>query len=176
MTFSDDASQLEQSFRTTRDLLQKLLHELQARRAAWVSVRPDVLAPSSEIEHLSHELARQENLRAGLLKRMREALPTPLGARPDQLHMNVTMIAKALPPAEGRSLRETADAVRALARAVRTETTLGQRLLRFAQNAQRGLAAGLDPQTSRRGPAGYDQRAQNVNAAGTTGQLVDGRM
>jgi len=176
MSFSDDAMKLEQSFRATRGLLQHLLDALQERRAAWVSIRPDVLAPSSQIEQLSHQLASEEDRRAGLLKRLRDALPTPIGARPEQLHVNVTRIAAALPSPQSRSLREASDQVTRLAKLVRTETTLGQRLLKFAKNAQSGIDAEVIGAAKNARAPGYDRRARNINGPNAAGQLVDGRM
>lgn len=175
MGFSEDTKSLEQSFHTTRDLLKQLLGALEQRRTAWVSVQPDVLAPSSNIEHLSHELASEENLRAGLLKRIRMALPTPIGGTPEQLHLNVTRIAGAMPREEGRALRAAADAVQPLAKMVRAETTMGQRLLRFAKTAQGTLGAGIVDAAKSANTPGYDRRARNLNG-NTAGQLVDGRM
>lgn len=175
MGFSEDTLGLEQSFHATRDLLKQLLSALEQRRTAWISVRPDVLAPSSDIEQLSHELASQENLRAGLLKRIRMALPTPIGGTPEQLHLNVTRISAAMPREEGRALRAAADAVQPLAKMVRAETTMGQRLLRFAKTAQGTIGAGVVDAAKSANTPGYDRRARNLNG-NTAGQLVDGRM
>lgn len=179
MSFSEDALALERSFVTTRDLLQALLQQLQERRGAWTSIRPDRVRPPQEMESLSHRLLEQERLRKGLLQKLRAALPTPIGGAPDSLHVNVTRVAAALPPAQSRSLREAADAVLPLARAVRAETALGDRLLRFARTAHESLHGQLvgavrppnSPKTS-----GYDRRARNLNGPGNAGQIVDGRI
>ena len=176
MSFADDTKRLEQSFCTTRDLLQQLLKALEQRRAAWVSVRPDVLAPSSEIEQLSQALACQEDLRIDLLKSIRSALPPPLAGDPEKLHVNITRIAAAMSRDRGRALREVADAVRSLARLVRTEVTLGQRLLRFAQRAQHDVDAQLAGLAKATEVPRYDRQARNVQTRGSSGQLVDGRM
>ena len=176
MTFSEDSRKLQASFQTTRRLLEQLVDALQARRAAWVSIRPDVLAPSSEIEEMSKQLAAEEDRRGALIRRFRDALPTPAGARPEELHVNVSRIAAALPPREGRALRAEADEVTRLAKLVRTETTLGQRLLQFAKNAQSGIDAEVIGAASHEGAAGYDRRARNDNGPTTAGRLVDGRM
>lgn len=176
MSFSEDAKQLELSFHTTRDLLQRLLKSLERRRAAWVSVRASVVRPDAEIEAVSALLAAEEDRRAGLLTRLRFALPTADGAGGDRNHVNVTRIAAALPRAQGRSLRDANDAVQPLARRVRAEVTLGQRLLKFAQQANAGIAAELvGAATGQGAAAGYDRRARNVQAAGA-GRLVDGRI
>lgn len=175
MGFSEDTKSLEQSFHTTRDLLKQLLSALEARRTAWVSVRPDLLAPSSDIEQISHQLAEQENLRAGLLTRIRAVLPTPIGGKPDALHLNITRIAAAMPREQGRALRAAADAVQPLAKMVRAETTLGQRLLRFAKSAQTTLGGAVVDAKKSASVPGYDRRARNLTTQ-TAGQLVDGRM
>ena len=176
MSFSEDTKKLEQSFWKTRDLLKLLLTALEQRRTAWVSVRPELLAPSSDIELLSHKLAAQENVRAGLLKSIREALPTPVGGTPDQLHLNVTRIAAAMPKQAGKALRDAADSVQPLAKMVRAETTLGQRLLRFAKTAQGGIGSKIVDATNNATMPGYDRRARNVNGPKAAGQLVDGKM
>lgn len=176
MSFSEDTQKLEASFRSTRELLKLLLKALEQRRTAWVSVRPELLTPSSDIESLSHKLADQENIRAGLLKNIRAALPTPIGGTPEQLHLNVTRIAAAMPTAEGRALRDAADAVQPLAKMVRAETTLGQRLLRFAKTAQDGIGSQIVDATNTASMPGYDRRARNLNGPKAAGQLVDGRM
>lgn len=176
MGFSEDTTSLEQSFLATRDLLKLLLSALEQRRTAWVSVRPNVLAPSSDIEMLSHKLAKEENLRAGLLKRIREALPTPIGGTANELHLNVTRIAAAMPQEQGRALRAAADSVQPLAKQVRAETTLGQRLLRFAKAAQGSIGAGIVGAANAAARPGYDRRARNLTGPNAAGQLVDGRM
>jgi hypothetical protein len=176
MSFSDDTNSLEQSFHTTRDLMQQLLASLEERRAAWISVRPDVLAPSSAIEQLSHRLANEENVRIGLLKRIRAALPTPNGASSEELHLNVTRIAAAMPKERSRALRKAADAVQSLAKRVRAETTLGQRLLRFAKSAQGSIGNEITEAAKPANTPGYDRRARNLTGPRSAGQLVDGKM
>src|SRR5688572_30472772 len=145
MSFAEDANRLERSFRTTHELLRQLLQGLQGRRAAWVSVRPSTLAPSPEIERLTQEIAREEAQRDELIAQLRRALPAPLGAEHTSLHVNVTRIAGALAPGQARSLRDAADAARSLAKAVRAEVTLGQRLVRFAQDVHGGATASAGP-------------------------------
>ena len=176
MPFSDDTRELTASFGTTAELLQQLLTGLQARRTAWISARPSVLEPSPELEHLTQEIAREESRRDGLLGRIRAALPRPLGAESSELHLNVTRIAAALPTGEARALRDAAAAVQKLAKGVRTEVTLGQRLVRFAQTAQAGLVPATA--TARRGGGipGYDRTARALRGAHAAGALVDGRM
>jgi hypothetical protein len=161
---------------TTRELMQALLLALQKRRAAWISVRPDVLAPSPDVEQLSLQLAHEENQRAGLLARIRAALPSPAGDD-GNTHVNVTRITAAMPAERGRALRRIADEVTRLAKLVRTEVTLGQRLLRFAQSAQAEMTPELAAVAGGRGAVpGYDRRARSVAQAGSAGRLIDGRM
>ena len=176
MSFSEDTGALEQSFVTTRELLQALLLALQKRRAAWISVRPDVLAPSPDVEQLSLELAHEENRRAGLLARIRAVLPAPPGDD-GHAHVNVTRITAAMPAERGRALRRVADEVTRLAKLVRTEVTLGQRLLRFARSAEAEMTPELAAAAGGRTAApGYDRRARSVLRTGNAGRLIDGRM
>ena len=175
MALVELAHQLERSFATTRDLLQQLLQALQERRAAWVSVRPKVLHPSPAIEELSQRLAVEEDQRTALLATVRAQLPASATA-PDSLHVNVTRIAAALPRETGRALRAAADEVTRLAKLVRTEVTLGQRLLRFAQVAQAEWAPALATTGAPRTAPGYDRRAHTLAGALTAGRLIDGRM
>lgn len=176
MSFSEQTRGLEQSFAVTRELLHQLLQALQERRAAWISVRPDVLAPSPAIEQLSQQLALEEDRRNTLLAGLRQQLPAPIGVAPDALHVNVTRIAAALPRERGRALIAASEQVRTLAKLVRTEVTLGQRLLRFAQRAQAELTPALAVAAGGRTAPGYDRRARNVAARQTAGRLIDGRM
>ena len=81
-----------------------------------------------------------------------------------------------MPREAGRALRSAADAVQPLAKMVRAETTLGQRLLRFAKTAQTGVGGKIVEATSSANMPGYDRRARNVNGPNAAGQLVDGRM
>lgn len=171
MSFAEHTAALAQSFRRTRQLLEQLLHGLQARRTAWVAARPSTLSPSPELEQLTQEIAREEAQREPLLARIRATLPAPVGAPAASLHVNVTRIAAALPGPEAKALREVADAVQSLAKAVRAEVTLGQRLIRFArQSAPAPLAA-----PARTAP-GYDRTAHLVRSARTAGALVDGKV
>ena len=75
MSFSDHALELQRSLTATRDLLQRLCEELTARRAAWASIRPDVVAPTAKVEELSKQLAAEEERRATLLCRSRVLVP-----------------------------------------------------------------------------------------------------
>jgi hypothetical protein len=172
MSFADDANELERSFRTTTDMLQRLLQGLTSRRAAWVSARPKVLAPSTELEQLTASIAVEEQRRSDLLQKLRSALPTPIGAESSALHVNVTRIAAALPTAAGKSLREAADAATKLAKGVRTEVTLGQRLLRFSQNAQASVAGNAS--TATKALPGYDRGARTLRGH-AAGALIDGK-
>jgi hypothetical protein len=171
MSFSDWTADLARSFRRTNELLQQLLSGLQARRSAWISARSSVLTPSTELESLTQSVAAEENTRTELLARIRVVLPTPVASDASQLHVNVTRIAAAMPAVEARSLREVADEARRLAKAVRGEVTLGQRLLQFSQRAQLAAVGGEAPSAR----SGYDRRARSVRG-GAAGALVDGRI
>ena len=170
MSFSEDCRSLQQSFARSAELLTAMLGHLQRRRAAWVSARPSTLAPEPELERLGQDLAREESNRDELVARLRQALPAPLAGAPGPLHVNVTRIAGAMPTEAGRELRTTADRVVALARSVRTEVTLGQRLVRYAQEALRAAVP-----TPRAQPPGYDRSARLAMASGAAGSLLDGR-
>lgn len=177
MPFSEDTRDLTSSFRTTQDLLKQLLNGLQARRAAWVAARPSSLEPSPELEQLTQAIAREESVRDELLARIRQAMPRPLGAEPNELHLNVTRIAAALPPAEARALCSASEATTKLAKAVRAEVTLGQRLVRFAQDSQPALlAAPAAAGRPKAGIPGYDRSARALRTAAMAGSLIDGRM
>ena len=180
MSFSENCSRLEQSFRTTSGLLRELLQGLQARRVAWGSSRPSVVVPSPELERLAQQLAREEALRADLLTQVRVMLPAPAGAPAASLHVNVTRLAAALPAPAGRSLRDAADEATALAKSVRVEVTIGQRLLQVTQHVQEGLLAGtVGGRTQRPGASVYDRNARADRTGGNRGDrgvLVDGRI
>lgn len=171
MSFSDDTRSFTESFHRTKDLLDRLLAALNARRAAWVSARPSTLAPSPELEQLTQAIAREESLRDELLARLRQALPAPFGHPAAVSHVNVTRIAAALPAAESQALRDVAAHVQRLAKAVRAEVTLGQRLVRFAQVASEAPLAAPAANTP-----GYDRGARVVRASKVAGALVDGRV
>lgn len=173
MSFSDDAKSLEQSLRVAHDAMLALRQGLQTRRAHWISAKPSLLAPAPDLEQLTLQIAREEAVRAELIARLRRALPAVSGHDSSNLHVNVTSIAAALPAPAARSLRDIADAVQRLAKDIRAEVTLGQRLLRFARDTRPG--AGSEP----RGPGGapgYDRGARFVRVERTAGTFVDGRM
>lgn len=179
MSFSDRTSQLERSFRTTSSLLRELLQGLQARRVAWGSARASVVVPSPELEKLAQDLAREESLRSDLIAQIRRMLPAPPGADAASLHVNVTRIAAAMPTATARSLREAADEATALAKSVRVEVTLGQRLLQFSQRAHQSLLAAANRKPPVGGAAVYDRNARADRTGGARGErgvIVDGRM
>jgi hypothetical protein len=175
MSFADLSRDLAHSFKQTGKLLQQLLAELQSRRASWVSRRPSLLQPSEAVEQLSLQIAAAEDARNLLLQAIRRHLPTPIGVDEADLHVNVTRIADALPREAGQALRAAALETQSLARRVRTEVTLGQRLLRFARDAEDSLAAGGGAATPQR-KSGYDRSARPVRSGSTSGQLVDGRI
>lgn len=173
-----DGRRLEQSFRTTAELLRSLLAAMQAHRTAWAAARPSRLQPPPELETLGQRLQDEERQRQQLLERMAAAMPRPAGVAAADLHLNVTRIAASLPPPAGRTLRAAADVVTGLARQVRTEVALGQRLLRFTARAQEGLLSRLAAEGDA-GIHGYDRRARAmVGLPGRVpaGRLLDGRV
>jgi hypothetical protein len=180
MSFSERCTQLEQSFRLTSCLLRDLLQALQTRRVAWGSTRASIVVPSPGLEHLAQQLAREESVRAELITQVRLMLPAPPGANATSTHVNVTRIAAALPAAAGRGLRAAADEATALAKSVRVEVTLGQRLLQLTQHVQENLLAGtVGGKTQRLGAAVYDRNARADRTGGTRGErgvLVDGKI
>ncbi|MBL8728247.1 MAG: hypothetical protein JNM25_07455 [Planctomycetes bacterium] len=180
MSFSDRCTQLEKSFRLTSCLLRDLLQGLQTRRIAWGSARASMVVPSPELEQLAQQLAREETVRAELITQIRLMLPAPPGANATSTHVNVTRIAAALPTAAAHSLREAADEATALAKSVRVEVTLGQRLLQFTRHVQENLLAGTAGiKTPRLGASVYDRNARADRTGGTRGErgvLVDGKI
>jgi len=180
MSFSERCSLLEKSFRTTCDLLRELAQGLQTRRATWGSARPSVVVPSPELEHLAQQLAGEELVRAELIMQIRRMLPAPPGADATSMHVNVTRIAAALPAAAASSLRGAADEATTLAKVVRVEVTLGQRLLQFSQRVQESLLTGRPGgNTAKGGASVYDRRARADRNGGTRGErgvLVDGKI
>jgi len=177
MSFAEHATGLEQSFRSTAELLQKLLRGLQERRTSWVSARPSTMAPSPALEGLAQQLAAEEQARQTLLAHLATFLPRPAGPTAD-LHVNVSRIAALLPTAAGRSLRAVADHATEIARRVRIEVTLGERLLKFSHRAQDGFLTQLatgSPATG--GAAVYDRNARtHRGVVDVAGSLIDGRL
>lgn len=180
MSFSERCARLEQSFLVTADLLRELLQGLQARRIAWGSSRASVVVPSPELERVAQQLAREEAVRAELILQIRRMLPALPGADAASTHVNVTRIAAALPGPQARSLRAAADAATALAKSVRVEVTLGQRLLQFSAHVHESLLAGsTGGRTPKGGAAVYDRNARADRTGGNRGDrgvLVDGKI
>ena len=107
MSFSDDTRALDASFRTTQQLLERLLQAMRTRRSAWISARPSTLQPTPELEQLTQELAREETRRDALVTQLREALPQPFGFDRTELRVNVTMMSETMPIA-GKIMMYTA--------------------------------------------------------------------
>ena len=166
------------------------------RMHKYPTYSPQKAREASKVIGLDEESLKKNTLRLDDLKKYCKAMKsfppelkdkfcTAMGLKPNSLKpervswdifVNVSRIAAALPPREGRALRAEADEVTKLAKLVRTETTLGQRLLQFAKNAQSGIDAEVIGAASHEGAAGYDRRARNDNGPTTAGRLVDGRM
>jgi uncharacterized lipoprotein YbaY len=170
MSYADWTAELERSFHRTEQLLEQLLLGLKARRAAWISARARVLAPSTELEAVTQQIAREEDARGELLARIRRALPPPLGGDHEDLHLNVSRIAASMPADGGERLLAAARAAQRLAKDVRFEVTLGERLLRFSRRAQ--LGAATRPEAT---AAGYDRRARCLHGT-AAGGIVDGKI
>ncbi len=180
MSFHEQTDRLERSFRTTCELLRALLQGLQQRRASWASARPSTIEPSAEMETIAQQLAGEENTRTLLLAEIRKVMPAPIGGTSADLHLNVTRIAAAMPAPAAKTLRAAADEATALAKSVRVEVTLGQRLLRFGQRAHESvlqqLGAAAAPPS---GASLYDRNARSARGLGAPrrqGVLIDGRM
>ena len=73
------AATLERSFRTTHGLLEELVHELRDRRSAWVSAKPDTIAPSAGLEGLAQRLAAEDEARRVLVEDLARSLPGHAG-------------------------------------------------------------------------------------------------
>ena len=180
MSCNELAQRLERSFQATTALLQRMLKALEERRTSWASARPSTLRPAPELEQLASQLAEQEQVRATLLPQIAALVPLPPGLAPSDLHLNATRISALLPSAAGRALRAAADAATKAAKAVRTEVTLGERLLRFTRNAHDGLLGQMAAQQAQQATApGYDRNARlrtALRTSGTAGNLIDGRI
>ena len=178
MSLAEHATALERSFRTTAELLQKLLRGLQERRTSWISARPSTMAPSPALEGIAMQLAAAEQARTRLLEQITALLPLPAGVAATDLHVNVTRIADQLPTAAGRSLRAVADLATGFARKVRVEVTLGERLLKFSHRAQDGFLTQLATGATGTGAAAvYDRNARTRRGVGNVaGSLIDGRL
>lgn len=168
---------LERSFRTTHGLLEELVAGLRDRRSAWVSARPDTIAPSDDLEGLAKRLAAEDEARRVLVEELARSLPGHPGVAATATRVNVTRIVAALPAAIGARLRQVADAATKLACEVRTELALGRRLLEFSQRTHDGLVTELSAQPHSGAPRGYDRTATARPAAGpASATIIDGRM
>ncbi len=177
----DRAAQLEQSFHRTINLLEQLLTGMQQRRASWASAVPSTIAPSAELEQVSRALAIEELSRGELLAKVLTDLPAVPHVDKADLHVNISRICQALPTRSALELRRAADTATRLAKQVRIEVALGERLLRFSQRAHEDMLTSLTGGKQQEGlPSGYDRNARSraglgLGAAGA-GNLVDGRI
>ncbi len=179
MVSTELTDRLEQSFRRTHDLLQRLLDGMRQRRMQWASARPSTLAPSAELEQIARDLAVEETARDGTLRAILAELPAQAHVAKADLHLNTTRICAALPAPRAHRLRAAADRATLLARQVRVEVALGERLVRFTQRAQEGLLATAAGAADGAGAHGYDRHARSRSGfgpAGRAGTFVDGRM
>lgn len=183
MSLVEIAEALAGSMRTSTSLLQRLAQGLRDRRTQWISARPSALRePADALESLSQELQQEDRRREELLAKARAAFPARAGAS-GPLHVNVTLLKQHLPPAVAARLDKAASASTAAAKSVRRELALGQRLLRFTQQAHEALLDGVGENLARTKDdvGSYDRNARRVQTAlpGTgpaPGTLVDGRI
>ena len=179
MSLTEFASRLERSFRTSQRLLTRLLTGLQERRTAWISAHADKVAPSADLESIGAELRTEDTARAVMIDELAGLLPLPPGVSAQDLHVNVTRLAAAIPRGPAHSLRRAADEVTAIANKVRRELVFGKRLLGFAQRTQEGLMADLSAGQQAIDPPGYDRNARLRRSLGSdapAGSLIDGKM
>jgi hypothetical protein len=108
------------------------------------------------------KLAGEERARVELLAQIASMLPLPPAFRPVDLHLNVTRIAGALPTLPRAFPASHADEATSLAKSVRAEVALGQRLLRFA-TGPRQLARGRRRARPTPRPPGYDRNARRTH-------------
>jgi len=177
MSLSDLARRLEQSFRTSNRQLTRLLQGLRERRTAWISARPETVAPADELDALAGELADEDMARTALIGQLSKILPLQPGIAAEDVHINVTRIAEAIPPKAAQSLRLAADEATAVAKQVRRELALGRRLLGFAQRTHESLMADIATGSQSNDTNGYDRTAQACRGIGSvSASLIDGRM
>ncbi|MCR9244291.1 MAG: hypothetical protein NXI31_04615 [bacterium] len=176
MSLVELASALQRSFDTSHGLLSRLIQGLRERRSAWVSARPDTIAPSADLESIAAELHAEDEVRRELMAELQQQLPAVTGVASTDARVNVSRIAAAIPRAAGANLREAADAATHAASAVRRELALGRRLLGFAQRAHDGLMADLASTPATSQPRGYDRSAQARSQRPVGARLIDGKM
>lgn len=176
MVRAEQVQQLERSLRHSADLLSQLADGLQARRAQWLATNPAALAPSEELESIAAALAGEDQTRQALLAAINSDLPRPARSASADLRINITRLARHLPTAAARSLRTTANRVVELAKRVRGETTLGARLLQFAQRAHEQVLSHSQGTAAKPMP-GYDRHARRAGLAPQqAGNFLDGRI
>jgi hypothetical protein len=184
MSVHEPVDRLIGSFRTSTGLLEQLLEGLMEHRTAWVSARASTLAqPATRLDHLAQALAAEEQQRAEVMAELATTLPLPRPLAGRELKIDVGLLADHLPPKPATQLRLAAAATTQLAKVVRAETALGERLLTFSRQAHEGLVRQLVGATHQVAGTmtGYDRRAHKVHGSmvgsvAPTGSLVDGRM
>jgi hypothetical protein len=180
MSMHEIAEQLIRSFDESAQHLQTMRTELEQRRAQWVSARPSTLAaPATTLEAVQQQLTAADAARAVLFANAANLLPAAPGVTAADRHIDVSRIAALLPFGQASRLRKAAKTASDLARAVRGEVALGNRLLAFAQRAQDSVLGSVAH--DRDDVGSYDRNARRVHAALTTqsapaGSLIDGRM
>ncbi|MGE3173673.1 MAG: hypothetical protein AB7O97_13700 [Planctomycetota bacterium] len=183
MSLPEIAENVTRSLQTSAELLARMRDGLVRRRTAWIAARPGTLAePARALDEHAAALRAEDERRAELLQRARDLLPAPAGAA-GRRHLDASALAAHLAPAPAARLQQAARAAADVARAVRTELAMGERLLRFSQRAHDQLLAGVSAAAAAAAGdvGGYDRTARRVahamkTAPGASGNLIDGRM
>ena len=179
MSLSDLAQRLERSFRTSERQLTRLLAELQEQRTSWIAARPEQVRPGTDLDAIAAELHGEDMARAAMAEELGTLLPLPPGVRIEDMHVNVTRVAKALSAGEAQRLQRASADATAIAKRVRRELALGRRLLHFAQRTNESLLADVTAVQQADEHKVYDRRAmagQSGSLGVSAGSLVDGRM
>lgn len=183
MSLVDRTDALIRSLKLSTTLMQQLAQGLRTRRTQWISAKPSVLAEApTALASLTEDLQKEEDRRQKLLLELASLLPAMPGAAGPR-HVNTTFLSQHLPRDVAARLRRATDDASGAASQVRRELALGERLLRFTQNAHEHLVAGVSQQLAKtRDDVGsYDRNARRLQAAlprtgSAPGNLVDGRI
>jgi len=184
MSLADLSERIARSLTLSADLMAKLHDGLVERRTSWISARPSsVDEPVRALEQLAGQITDEQHQRDSLLTEVESLLPNPTRVPTDRRHVVVSVLCRHLPRAAAQRLSQASEKAAAIARRVRTEQTLGSRLLRFSQRAHDGLMQNVVQSIDKtsRDVGGYDMQAQRVHGAlvgnaPTTGTLIDGQM
>lgn len=183
MSLVDLTEALIRSLRLSTGLMQKLAEGLRTRRTQWISAKPSVLAEApTALAGLTEDLQKEEDRRQKVLADIAAQLPAMPGAAGPR-HVNTTFLSQHLPRSLAARLKQATTDATGTATQVRRELALGERLLRFTNNANEQLVAGVSQQvaTTRDDVGSYDRNARRLQAAlprtgSVPGSLVDGRI